>query len=128
MPRSVTFHSSHNLLFEAAPSDPLTNAINNKFGENYLRFRVGTCNGVFSYDRKNYLILTINNEEPGNGHFDDVMEWFEQSCVRDKKDLIIQELFNSHLKAHLIRKRGFEPYCVGGQNSVRKSWKKMEAR
>ena len=57
-----------------------------------------------------YDILAVNNQEPGNGHFEDVMEWFESSCRRDGYNLRILEVWNSEFKHHLMTKRGFENY------------------
>jgi hypothetical protein len=47
------------------------------------------------------------NDRPGNGHLEDMFEWFEHSCKRDNKALVIAEFFNERFKKHCIEKRGF---------------------
>lgn len=96
--------TTHNLPFEVAPWE-VGWILPNEF--EYQRFKIGTCDGLWGYDNDNYYILVINNESPGNGHLSDVFEWFEASCKRDKKNLIIQECFNLKFKTHLLNKRGF---------------------
>src|SRR5688572_27363722 len=71
-------------------------------------FKVGTMEGQWFSTEDVYVILSFMNNEPGNGHLDDVFEWFEFSCKRDKKPLMILELMNDRFKKHLIEKRGFE--------------------
>ncbi len=46
---------------------------------------------------------------PGNGHLEDVFEWFEYACIRDCKGLIIREFFNDRFYNHCIEKREFIP-------------------
>lgn len=92
------FHTIHNLPFEAAPweADP-----------SFTRFRIGTCHGLWRSTDDSYDILAVANNEPGNGHFEDVLQWFYFSCKRDNKCLRILETWNENLKKHLINKRGF---------------------
>lgn len=98
--------TKHNLAFEVAPW-PKNPAIQ--------LFRVGTCEGQWFVTDHAYCILSVKNSCPGNGHLDDVFEWFEASCFRDKKALIVLELMNEQFKAHLLKKRGFK---VMGKNDV----------
>lgn len=92
--------SRHRLDFKVAPW---------KTWSEYLLYRIGTVEGQWtSWDRA-YLILSVFNDEPGNGHFEDVLDWFYHSCRRDGKDLIIQQVWNKRFKKHLIEKRGFKP-------------------
>lgn len=99
----VLFKSYHNLEFESRAwvRDP-------KIQE----FRIGTCHGQwFPFHwplHSAYVILSVINEYPGNGHFEDVLQWFEQSAKRDKYALEIWEIHNWRLFDHLIRKRGFK--------------------
>lgn len=94
----MEFKTTHNLEFEAAPwrEHPLI-----------ILFRVGTCHGQWFSTDDAYCIISIMNETPGNGHLEDVFEWFVNSCKRDKKALIVMELMNNRFKEHLIKKRGF---------------------
>lgn len=54
-----------------------------------------------------YVIISILNSQPGNGHLQDVFEWFEHSCKRDKISLIVAAVMNEKFKQHLINKRDF---------------------
>ena len=92
------FTSEHGLAFEIAEW----------IFDDFVQFRIGTCHGLWGSTETTYDILAVKNEVLGNGHFDDVMEWFEMSCRRDKKDLRFLEVWNHGLKIHLIGKRGFE--------------------
>lgn len=93
----LDFKSTHNLLFEVAPH----------FMPEFRNYRVGTCNGIYTWSDKAFIILAVVNDEKGNGHLDDVFEWFENSCRRDKRDLIVAELMNERFARYLITKRGF---------------------
>ena len=96
--KEVQFKSTHSLDFMGTPwhRDPTM-----------MAFRVGTCHGLYYPTEKEYVILAIENNEPGNGHFEDVLEWFENSCRRDKKNLGFNQVMNKRLMAHLVTKRGF---------------------
>ena len=99
----MNWQSKHNLQFEVAPYyQPIDD------GHKWYRFRVGTCNGLWASCDTSYKILAIDNERPGNGHFDDVLQWFERSCKRDKRNLIIMAIMNDRFYDHLINKRGFK--------------------
>lgn len=98
------FQSTHKLWFEAGKwhaSDLIKT--------DFMCFRVGTCEGLWRSTGFSYDILGIMNSKPGNGHFTDVLEWFEYSCRRDFKHLQIMEVWNKRLLVHLISKRGFVP-------------------
>lgn len=90
--------TSHTLDFECRP-----------WGRDsqWTDFRVGTCHGLYRAKKEAYEILAIDNHEPGNGHFKDVMEWFEESCRRDGKALRFLEVINERFGRHLVEKRGF---------------------
>lgn len=106
------FKSTHNLHFEVADWE---------YDGQYKRFRIGTCSGLWASIPKSYGILAITNSKPNNGHFNDVLEWFENSCKRDNKTLQILEVWNKRLKKHLIEKRGFVDI---GNNHVEKTFNK----
>ena len=111
------FASTHNLPFEMAHWNPLRamgsefwKGFKNKYGDIFKdvnAFRVGTCHGNYTWDKKSYIIITIINEQPGNVHLQDVFDWFENSCKRDGKSLKVAEIWNEGFKKHLIEKRGF---------------------
>lgn len=97
--------TTHDLAFEIAKWLPLGKA--NPISDGFLRFRVGTVTGVWTATHDAYEILGITNEMSGNGHLDDVFEWFEFSCKRDNKKLRVLETTNKRFRHHLIDKRGF---------------------
>lgn len=100
----VEFRSIHDLPFESRPW------VRNP---HIQEFRIGTCFGQwFVYDwpkYRAYVILTVINDNPGNGHFEDVLQWFEQSARRDRYALEVWEIGNNSLYHHLVNKRGFKP-------------------
>lgn len=106
------FKTTHELPFEVADWDPNESSIA-KFLDIeidtsvFLQFKVGTVYGLWTATSDCYIILSIYNEEPGNGHFEDVLDWFYYSCVRDKKHLRIEELINEEFTRHLREERGF---------------------
>ncbi len=72
----------------------------------FYAFRVGTCEGLWRTTADAYEILAVVNRSKGNGHFRQAMLWFEQSCRRDGKDLLIREVWNVRL-ALMLRRNGF---------------------
>lgn len=106
--------TKHSLDFECAPWTPVFPFPG---AENYYCFRIGTIEGLWASNDKTYDILAIENKKPGNGHFEDVLQWFEYSCRRDGKALRFLEIMNPGFKRHLIKKRGFKPQ---GANAIKK--------
>lgn len=78
--------------------------------DDFMLFRIGTCHGTWRSTPVSYDILNIINEEPGNGHFEDVLQWFEYSCRRDGKALRILEILQKRFQDHLVNKRGFRAF------------------
>lgn len=99
------FTSTHDLPFEVAPWEF-------DIGEGFERFRIGTCGGLWRAKDNEYQILAIDNKEKGNGHLQDVFDWFINSCKRDKKNLRILEVWNKQFRKHLIEKRGFVAHPI----------------
>ena len=106
------FSSTHNLPFEVAdwPLSP-----------KWKVFRIGTITGLWGSTDTSYDILAIDNEDKGNGHLQDVFDWFKMKCIRDKRDLRFHELLNIRFENYLLR-NGFEK----GDNCVIMSYKKMK--
>lgn len=102
--------TKHNLDFEARPYH-----IQIEGRPINIDFKVGTCFGLYQIEKHSLDIIAIQNDKKGNGHLDDVLEWFEYSCKTNKKDLRIMELMNKRFKKHLILKRGFQKQ---GANNV----------
>lgn len=94
----MDFKSTNDLPFECRPW------VRNP---EWMDYRIGTCTGLYSTSMISYDILAVQNSKQGNGHFQDVLDWFENSCRRDGKSLKFLELMNDELKDHLINKRGF---------------------
>ena len=93
---TIEFKSTHNLPFLSAHW-------NNPFNDTgWQVFKIGTCNGQWISRKDSYDILSVINDNPGNGHFKDVLEWFEQSCRRDNKALRILEVWNQKFKQHQV--------------------------
>lgn len=95
----MSFRSTHKLIFEACPW-PRDKSI--------MLFRIGTCEGQWFSEEMCFCIISVINNKPGNGHLEDVFEWFERSCKRDSKALKVMEVMNERFKKHLIEKRGFQ--------------------
>lgn len=94
--------TQHKLDFETAPF-----WFNRKGEPLNIRFRVGTCHGLYCSTERTYDIIAIENSEKGNGHLEDVFQWFENSCKRDRKNLRVVAILNNKFRNHLISKRGF---------------------
>lgn len=105
--------TTHNLDFEAC-LDPIQ-----IFMPGLQRFKVGTVQGQFGLCKNEIFILSITNDEPGNGHLEDVFQWFEYSCKEHKKNFLILEIMNTKFYLHCIRKRGFIPLDTNGQNLIK---------
>jgi hypothetical protein len=97
------FASTHNLEFEMCgwPYGVPANVAS------YWAFRVGTCRGLYTATKLEYQIIAIENDRPGNGHLQDMFDWFENSCRRDARNLRICACWNLKFKRHLLKKRGF---------------------
>jgi hypothetical protein len=93
------FRTEHNLTFESA-----------HWNGNIQAFRVGTVHGQWWAMDAAYVILSLINDQPGNGHLNDVFQWFENSCKRDRKQLVILEFMNDRFKKHCKEKRGFTDF------------------
>jgi hypothetical protein len=106
------FQSTNNLDFYSAES-PYA------IFDNHLMFRVGTCEGQWCSTEDCYVIISVTNSCPGNGHLQDVFEWFENSCKRDNKNLLVVECMNKRFYKHLISKRGFIPLDKDEDNCIK---------
>ncbi len=115
------FESTHKLKFTVNPQKKYT-ALKIIFDqllsdfkpiENYKQFHVGTVHGLFAQEEKKIKILAIMNDEPGNGHFEDTMQWFEHMATQDKCPILMQEVWNEALEKHLIKKRDYKRIKVG---------------
>ena len=120
--------TTHKLDFEIAPwRNYLTKEICEEFGikdnDKYPEiewwlFRVGTCTGQWRLTPEAYEILSIINSQPGNGHLNDLLEWFGYACKRSKLSLRIRAFTNLKFREHLIIKRGFIPIGEDVERSI----------
>ena len=102
MKKTSEFKSTHDLDLDIIDSSILFDV-----HDEYDKFRIGTCQGLFRVEKFTYDILNIDNTDIGNGHLQDVFDWFEYMCKKDNKNLRMLEVWNTRFKAHLINKRGF---------------------
>lgn len=101
--------TKHNLDFGACqwPRDP-----------KIMLFKIGTCNGQYYNTALTWNVISVINDQPGNGHLEDFFQWFEFACKKDSKFFVIEEFFNENFKRHCIEKRDF--IAIPGTNNVMK--------
>lgn len=87
--------------------------------DGWQEFCIGTVKGQWMATETTYEVLSMFNHDPGNGHLDDVFQWFENSCKRDNRDLVVSEIINDDFAKHLVNKRGFE-LIEGTENHIKK--------
>jgi N-acetylglutamate synthase-like GNAT family acetyltransferase len=85
-------------------------------------FEVGTCHGQYLVSKEGLEIISITNDMPGNGHLEDVFEWFEFAAKQQGIDLYIRAFLNPQFKIHCIEKRGFRKF---GTTDVMKKLKDL---
>lgn len=95
------FKTTHDLPFLSKRWDSAFNF------DGLQEFKIGTCIGQWTSTKETYDIISIVNDQPGNGHLEDVFEWFENSCKRDKRSLRVLACMNNKFEKHLVYKRGF---------------------
>jgi hypothetical protein len=78
------------------------------YRDDWLKFKVGTCEGLWRATPTSYEILAVKNKQKGNGHFQQVMNHFETSCRRDHKKFIVRECWNFWKLAPILKKLGFQ--------------------
>lgn len=105
--------TTHNLDFCWKPS------VYNFGGSDHKEYKVGTCHGQWGSTFDSYYVLSVINREPGNGHLDDVFEWFEHSAKRDGKNLMVLDCENQRFYNHLLAKRGFVALDSQKQNVIK---------
>jgi|SRR3989344_2959061 len=111
MPNAII--TTHQLDFMATPSPY------NFLGCNQILFKIGTTEGVYGNTSDSYYILAVKNTVKGNGHLNDVFEWFEYAAKRDNKNLLVLECFNKDFYNHLLQKRGFVALDKKNENCIK---------
>ena len=66
-----SFRTTHNLQFEVAESPYEIGTLKN----GHKMFRVGTCEGQWGDTGDSYYILSVANNQEGNGYIDDYYGW-----------------------------------------------------
>ncbi len=110
--------TTHKLDFEVSDS-PYVKCFPDWAKLDHKLFRVGTCDGQWTSTEDSFVIISIANRKPGNGHLNDVFEWFEWSCRTAGKNLLVVELLNDSFYRHLIKKRGFVPLDKEKMNCIK---------
>ena len=113
--------TKHNLDFEVARSPYKAHG----FEDGHMMFRVGTCEGQWGSTDDSFYIMSVANDCQGNGHLDDVFEWFEYSCKQHNKNLLVLECMNKAFYEHLLSKRGFAPLDKEKMNCIKIFNKKL---
>ena len=104
------FKTIHNLEFKEEDSwiERLISNICNVSKLNTKIYYIGTCKGQYFIKDKKVILLSILNDEPHNGHFIDVLQYFCNMAINKKYDFVIGSIMNERLYNHFIKK-GFEP-------------------
>ena len=66
------------------------------------------------------------NDKPGNGHLEDVFQWFENSCKREGINFVILEFNNKDFYKHLMDKKEFK--TLDGKNVIKVFNKKLHKK
>jgi hypothetical protein len=104
--------TTHHLNFLSSPwNDPLGVG-------GYMAFKIGTCNGLYTIKPQMLMLISVNNEERGNGHLNDVFEWFEYGAKFQSVPLSIVAFLNDRFYHHCLEKRGFHPWTWENQKAV----------
>lgn len=93
--------------------------------EDYQQFKVGTMYGLWKWESDKFVILAFLNNNPGNGHLEDTLDWFMCSSVCAQVPLVIRSVDNTRFLKHLIDKRGF--VLLNDGPDVIKSLKQIES-
>lgn len=83
-------------------------------------FKVGTITGKYRFMNDAIEISRIDNENPGNGHLDDMFEHFEHAVKDTPRVLRILNITNERFEQHLIGKRDFRTILHEGKLALMK--------
>lgn len=99
----MKFKSSHKLKFFTAPH------IVGGAPSGMEKFEIGTVHGLWVQSRMSIDIFACINDEPGNGHMDDVFEWFFEIAKEGALAVRIVNVSAVKFRNDLIEKWGFTP-------------------
>lgn len=119
---SSAIRTTHGLTFEVSDHFKVLGMDD---GYGWMGFRIGTCEGLWTQKVGAYRILAIQNKEPHNGHLEDVFEYFEHACRRDKMPMVVHEVNNPAL-ARILLRRGFLP--IFGTKEFKWDWNTKKAQ
>jgi len=105
----LQFSSSNGLEFEAKFSDTMYDEVTH-----WSWAKVGTCHAFYGETEIEFDIFGVGNSKKNNGHFNDLVEWFEYLAAIRNKNLLFSHFENLDLKRHMINKRGYteQGHCV----------------
>ena len=79
------------------------------------KFKVGSVHGLWRQGETVIEIWAIINDEPGNGHMDDAIEWFVEIARLSGVILRVVEISSVTFRNQLIDKWGFSTTDVQSQ-------------
>lgn len=99
----MKFKSSHKLKFRTAPH-VIAGA-----PTGMEKFEIGTVHGLWVQSKMSIDIFACINDEPGNGHMDDVFEWFFEIARTGALAVRIVNVSSVTFRNQLIEKWKFAP-------------------
>lgn len=99
----MKFKSPHKLKFKTAPH------LIGGAPTGMEKFIVGTCHGLWVQHNLSVDMWAVINEKPGNGHMDDVIEWFFQIAKAGNVPIRVMDISNKTFYDELVEKWKFLP-------------------
>lgn len=103
MSKKPKFRSTHGLKFKTMPhiiAGAFTGA---------ERFEIGTVHGIWNVSTFSVDVFACINDEPGNGHMDDVFEWFFSIATERGLPVRVTNVSSEDFRQQLIDKWLFVP-------------------
>ena len=107
--KDVKFKSTHHLKFKTGPH------IVEGAPSGLEKFKIGSVHGLWREGETVIEIWAIINDEPGNGHMDDAIEWFVEIARLSSVILRVVEISSVTFRNQLIDKWGFATTDVQSQ-------------
>lgn len=96
------FKSTHGLKLQ------LAHETLNGIGTGFLIFKIGTCSGRYKHGDISIDLLKLDNEnESGNGHETDVIEWLYEIARLENMPLRFKKPLQPEFEQFLIQQHGF---------------------
>lgn len=96
-------------------SQELSRAIDEYFKSQGLqKIRIGSAEALVKIDEKKLTVISLLNEQPGNGDFQKLMDDLEGRG----KPVVIEELWNKDLRQHLIERPSYRPTRKNGNKRL----------